>query len=67
LRGLYAPLIPAGLPAKVTAHEREDYVGRESVQTDADGRPVYMVQATRDEGTDAIVFPAPATAGVSAA
>lgn len=57
LRGLTAPMIPAGTRAKVEAREREDYVGRERVQTDPErGRPVMSVVTTRDDGQDAIVF-----------
>lgn len=56
LRGLTAPMLPAGVAAKVTAHEREDYINGEDVQTDENGRPVMSVVTTRDEGTDAIVF-----------
>lgn len=56
LRGLTAPMLPAGTKAKVEAHEREDYVGREIVQTDAYGRPVMSVVTTRDDGQDCVVF-----------
>lgn len=56
LAGLTAPMIPAGTGAKVTAHEREDYIGAEDVQTDGNGRPIMQVVTTRDEGTDVIVF-----------
>lgn len=56
LRGLSAPFIPEGVGAKVEAHEREDYVGKEDVQFDAEGRPIMSVVTTRDEGQDAAVF-----------
>jgi hypothetical protein len=57
LRGLTAPMLPAGTKAKVTAIEREDYVGTEHVQLDPErGRPVMSIVTTRDEGQDAIVF-----------
>lgn len=62
LRGLTAPLLPVGVRAKVEAREREDYVGREQVQTDENGRPVMSVVTTRDDGTDVIVFAPVATA-----
>ena len=62
LRGLNAPLIPVGTKAKIVAHDRDDYVGTELVQTDAYGRPVMSITITRDEGQDAIVF-APAASG----
>lgn len=56
LRGLTAPMVPAGTRCKVEALEREDYVGGELVQTDGNGRPVMAVQTTRDDGTDRAVF-----------
>ena len=62
LRGLVAPMVPAGIRAKVEAREREDYVGTELVQVDAGGRPVMSVVTTRDDGTDVAVF-APCATG----
>lgn len=56
LAGLTAPMIPAGTKAKVQAHVREDYIGGEDVQYDADGRPVMSVVTTRDDGSDVAVF-----------
>jgi len=57
LRGLLAPLLPAGTKAKVVVVEREDYVRDEIVQRDPElGRPVMSVVTTRDEGQDTIVF-----------
>ncbi len=57
LRGLTAPMIPAGTRAKVEAIEREDYVGTEDVQLDPErGRPVMSVVTTRDDGQDVTVF-----------
>lgn len=64
LRGLTAPMVPAGIRCKVEAVERGDYVGKEVVQTDADGRPVMAVVTTRDDGTDCAVFAPCATASV---
>ena len=63
LRGLTAPMIALGIRAKVEAHEREDYIGRDMVQLDPErGRPVMSINTTRDEGTDAVVF-APTAVG----
>jgi len=62
LRGLTAPMVPAGTRCKIEAVEREDYVGRELVQTDADGRPVMAVRTTRDDGEDLAVLAPCATA-----
>lgn len=56
LRGLTAPLLRVGVKAKVEAHDREDYVANEIVQTDNTGRPVMSVTTTRDDGEDVIVF-----------
>jgi hypothetical protein len=53
---IMTPLVPRGVAAKVEAREREDYVGSELVQTDANGRPIMSVVTTRDEGQDCAVF-----------
>ena len=58
---IMTPLIRVGEKAKVEAREREDYIGDEEVQTDANGRPVMSVVVTRDEGQDCTVFPPSAT------
>lgn len=62
LRGLTAPLIEAGVRAHVHAVEREDYIGADTVQTDANGRPVMAVVTERDHGQDVAVF-APVASG----
>jgi hypothetical protein len=56
-KGLLTPLIVAGTKAKVEVREREDYVGKERVQTNAEGRPVMSVVTTRSDGQDCIIFP----------
>lgn len=56
LRGLTAPFVQAGVRCKVVAHDREDYVANEIVQTDAYGRPVMSIVTTRDDGEDCVVF-----------
>ncbi len=56
MAGLMTPLVPLGTRAKVEAVERQDFVGREQVQTDANGRPVMAVVTTRDDGQDCTVF-----------
>lgn len=56
LAGLMAPLVPAGTRAKVEAVERGDWVGKELVHTDSNGRPVMAVVTTRDTGQDCTVF-----------
>lgn len=63
LRGLTAPMLPAGTKAKVELREREDYVGTERVQLDPEmRRPVMSVVTTRDNGQDVAVFAPTATA-----
>lgn len=49
-------MVPADTNCKVEAVERGDYVGREQVQTDGEGRPVMSVQVTRDDGIDCAVL-----------
>lgn len=62
LRGLTAPMVPAGTKAKVTAYEREDYIGGDMVQTDGEGRPIMSIVTERDEGQDVTVLAPCATA-----
>lgn len=57
MSGLMVPLVPAGQRCKVEAVERADYICREQVQTDGNGRPVMAVVTTRDDGQDCTVFP----------
>ncbi len=64
LRGLTAPMVPAGTRCKVEAKDREDYIGKELVQTDGEGRPVMSVVTTRDQGQDCTVYAPCATAKV---
>jgi hypothetical protein len=56
LMGLTAPFVAAGTRAKVEAVPREDYVGREQVQTDGEGRPVMAIITTREDGQDCAVM-----------
>lgn len=56
MAGLMTPLVPLGTKAKVEAVERQDFIGSEQVQTDANGRPVMAVVTTRDDGQDCTVF-----------
>jgi hypothetical protein len=64
---LSAPMVPVGTKAKVEAHEREDYEGKDSgrVFLDVNGRPIMNIETTRDDGTDLIVFAPTATGGAS--
>jgi hypothetical protein len=61
LKGLTAPYIEDGTKAKITVVERGDWVGRELVQTDGEGRPIQAVVTTRDDGEDCTVFAPTAT------
>ncbi len=67
LRMLSAPMLRAGVKARVTANEREDYEGADAghVFHDVAGRPVMSIVTEREEGQDCIVFAATATGGFS--
>lgn len=56
LHHIQAPLVLAGVRCKVIAVEREDYVGREDVQYDSQGRAIMAVRTVRDDGTDLAVL-----------
>jgi hypothetical protein len=65
LRGLWVPMVADGTKAKVVALEREDYVGRELVQTDATGRPVMAVHVVTDQTQSAVIYAPTATASIT--
>lgn len=56
LGGLMTPLIPVTSKGESRKVEREDYVGRQSVQLDTDNRPVMSVVTTRDDGEDCTIY-----------
>lgn len=64
LSGLMTPLVPADVRAKHERVEREDYIGKELVQMDGDGRPVMAVVTTRDDGQDCTVYAPTASMGI---
>ncbi len=66
LRGLTAPMVPAGTRAEHRAVEREDYINGDHVQVDGEGRPVMAVVTTRNDGQDCTVYAPTATARGSA-
>lgn len=66
LGGLVAPMLVVGTKAKVTAVERQDYVGKEHGLVYRDGRPIMSVVTEREEGTDVMVFAPTARAEGSA-
>lgn len=55
LHGLSAPLIRAGVRCKVTAEERQDYLGTDLQATGDDGKAYMAVRTTRDDGEDLLV------------
>lgn len=57
LKLLIAPMVLEGTRCRVRAVEREDYVGREDVRCDAEGRPVAAVVTERPDGSnDCVAF-----------
>ncbi|MGR6922559.1 hypothetical protein ACU635_50610 [[Actinomadura] parvosata] len=56
MAGLMVPLTPEGVRCDVRAVEREDYVGRELVQLDGNGRPIMAVITEREDGQDCTVY-----------
>lgn len=67
LRGITAPLIEEGQKVKVTAVDREDYVGTDLPQTDWNGRPVMAVRTERPDGSNDLAVLAPAALGAGSA
>ena len=65
LHMLTAPLLRAGVRAKVEAEERADYLGREIQETGDDGKPYMAVRTTRGDGDDLLVNPGVAMARLS--
>jgi hypothetical protein len=59
---LLAPMLPAGTKGKLERHEPEDYVGRQLVRVDGNGRPAMNITTVRDDGQDVVVFAPTATA-----
>lgn len=66
LKGLTAPMVPAGTACKVEAVERGDWIGKEDVTYDGDNRPIMSVITTRDNGQDCMAFAACAHVGTAA-
>jgi hypothetical protein len=60
LAGLLAPMVPDGADCAVEAVERQDYVGRELVTYDGEGRPVMAVVTRRADGSNDVMVNAPA-------
>ena len=66
LRGLTAPMVPAGTDCKVEAVERGDYVGRELITVDGEGRPVMSIVTTRADGSNDCAVLAPCASALGA-
>ena len=62
LHMLMAPLVRAGVKAKVEAAEREDYLNGDQQARGDDGKPYMNVRLTRDDGEDLWVNAGLATA-----
>lgn len=56
VKGLVAPMVPEGTSCQIIAREREDYVGREVVTKDGDGRVIMAIETIRDDGNDVVVL-----------
>ena len=56
LAGLMVPLVPVGTKAKHTAVEREDWIGREAVQVDGNGRPMMSVRTETADSLSTTVY-----------
>lgn len=61
LAGLMAPLVPEGQKAQHRANERGDWVGRELVQRDGNGRPVMSVITETEDSLSTTVYAPAAT------
>ena len=62
LHMLTAPLVRAGTRCKVTAAEREDYLGGDEQARGDDGKPYMNVRTTYDDHDDLLVNAGLATA-----
>lgn len=57
MAGMLTPMVLEGSRVKITANEREDYIGTEDVQLDENGRPVMNITTERPDGsTDVVAF-----------
>ncbi len=64
LAGLVAPLLPEGQRGQHTAVEREDWIGRELVQYDGNGRPMMSVRTETEDSLSTTVYAPTATGRV---
>lgn len=62
MAGLMVPLIVRGDRARLLTVDREDYIGKQDVQLDDNGRPVMAVEVEHADGsTDRTVYAPTAT------
>lgn len=54
------PMMAEGERGDLRLHERDDYVGREDVQTDDDGRPIARAEIVHEDGSNDVWVYAPA-------
>lgn len=64
LNGFTAPMVEEGLDCKVEAVERQDYIGKDLVRVDGEGRPIMSVVTTREDGNDCVVYAPTAVGGL---
>jgi hypothetical protein len=63
LAGVLAPMVLDGFRGRVLTVERQDYIGREMVQYDGNGRPVMAVVTERPDGSTDVIVNAPTAQG----
>jgi hypothetical protein len=63
LAGILAPMVLDGFRGRVLAVERQDYIGREMVQYDGNGRPVMAVVTEHGDGSNDVIVNAPTAQG----
>lgn len=52
MAGTWVPFVPAGTDAVIRVEERQDYIGKDTVFFDTNGRPIMSVYTTREDGED---------------
>jgi hypothetical protein len=60
LAGTWVPFVPAGSGAVIRVEERQDYIGKDTVFHDTNGRPIMSVYTMREDGEDCHIL-APTT------
>lgn len=62
--GLSTPMLDESMKVDLVVNEREDYVGKDLVQTDAEGRAIMSIKTIREDGEDCVVYAPTATGSV---